>query len=311
MLEKNKIIQTCYQGKIMKKILFIAACALLSPMHQLDAAPKVATTKRTAARKTVATKKAAPKAGTKKTAAARKTTAAKSTKPRVRTTTAGSKTTKPVASKAKATAAKAKPAAKKTTAARTKTTTAGTKARAAKRTSHTTKAQAASRAKKTTYSSTKKPATKRAAAPKKATSVTYRHFNHLKDMEPQALGTIKKPLSLNIALNQPGRGYVNANLITFTIPDGKEGQDDKEGQVVLDTHTITAARAERKGFAASTHGKRSVEIFAGADATDKGLALIGEYPLTNNADNVSISVDPNGHVVLEGAGKPVEFSIHQ
>lgn len=299
----------------MKKILLIVACALLSPMHVLDAAQEASTT-RTIARKTTAKKPATGKAGTKKTGTTHKTTAAKSKAPRVKTTTAGNKTTKTAAAKTK----KAKPAAKKTTAssskkttaARTKTTTAGTKAKAAKKSPKTTKATPTSRAQKTTYST--KPATKKAAS-KKATGaqqpkrvyrkggVTYRHFNHLNNMVPQQLGAITQPVTQNVVLNKPGRGYVNANLINFTTPDGKEGQ------VVLDTHTISAARAERKGFGLNTHGKKSVEVFAGSDAVGKGLALIGEYPL--KSDNVQISVDPSGHVTLNGADKPVEFSIHQ
>lgn len=312
----------------MKKILLIVACALLSPMHLLEAAQEARSATRTTARKTTAKKPAIGKAGTKKTGATHKTAAVKSKAPRVKTTTAGSKTTKTAAAKTK----KAKPAAKKTTvssskkttaartkttAARTKTTTAGTKAKAAKKSPKTTKATPTSRAQKTTYSTkpaTKKTATKKAAS-KKATDaqqpkrvyrkggVTYRHFNHLNNMVPQQLGAITQPVTQNVVLNKPGRGYVNANLINFTTPDGKEGQ------VVLDTHTISAARAERKGFGLNTHGKKSVEVFAGSDAVGKGLALIGEYPL--KSDNVQISVDPSGHVTLNGADKPVEFSIHQ
>lgn len=281
----------------MKKILLIVACALLSPMHLLDAAQEAKPTTRTVTRKATAAK-----TGTKKTAAA------KSKTPRVNTTTATSKAPKTTAKATK------KPAAKKTTAARTKKTTAGTKAKSAKKTPKTTKATKASRAKKTTYDSTKKPATKKAAS-KKATGaqqtkrvyrkggVTYRHFNHLNNMVPQQLGAINKPVTQNVILNKPGRGYVNANLINFTTPDGKEGQ------VILDTHTITPRRAERKGFGPNTHGKQSVEVFAGSDATGKGLALVGEYPLA--AENVQVSVDPSGHVSLSGTEKPVEFSIHQ
>ena len=273
----------------MKKILLIAACALLSPMYMLNAAEEAAATPSTTTSKAAGTKTAPRKTGRKKTAS-------KTKKPRTKTTTAGTKKTKAAAGKTTV-ASKAK-----TPKARTKTTTAGTKAKTTKTIPKKAKGTTGSRGKKTTYG-TKKAATTKAKRVYRKGGVTYRHFNHLNDATAQNLGRISKTTTQNIALNKPSKGYQTANHLTFTTPDGKKGQ------VVLDTHNITAKRAERKGFNASTHGQKSVEVFAGTDATGEGLALIGEYPITSN--NMQISVNPNGQVTLAGAGRPIEFSIHQ
>lgn len=295
----------------MKKILLVLACGLICPTF-VDAQEAQA---------------ASSKKVVKRTATAKKTTAkaAKKTKtPRTKTTTAAAK---PKATKNTKTT---KASATKTKKPRTKTTTAGTKKNQVKQTKHTKSPKNATqptahRAKKTSYSSkaeTKNP-TKKAATTKpkvkrvyRKGGVTYRKFHHLNNATAQKLGQIKKPISKSISLNEPGRGYKNANHLTFTTQDGKTGH------VLLDAHELTAARAERKGLNKLSHvGQQSVEVFAGSDDPAKGLALIGEFPLLNanlkGNDDLHIDVDPSGHVTLSGknnAGdfEPItEFSIHQ
>ena len=258
------------KGKRMKKLLILIACGMLSPTFVYAAQDESATEAPAPAVKKHRTKRHVSKKKDETTPAK------KHRKTRSKKTTLGaeSKTSNKKAGKVKS---------HTKTTTRSKTTALGHK-------------------KTTTVSKT--TTEKKPTHVYRKGGVTFRHFRHLNDAQAQNLGVINKTVTGTIALNKPGKGYRNANQVIFTTQNGKTNH------IVLDTHHITAKRAERKGFAPSTHGMQSVEVFAGTDAKEKGLALIGEYPLHNN-NSVEIAVEPNGTVILSGTEKPVEFVIHQ
>lgn len=244
----------------------------------------------------------------KKGAAAKHTKKAK--KPaRTHTTTAGSEATKTTAAK-KTTKAKAK----KQKTARTKTTTAG------KKTPKSTKAKSDSRRKKATYGDKKttEVADKKTKRTHRKTAVKQKHkqFNLSKIRATHTLGKITEPTTKIVNLSEPARGYKNANYIQFTIAD------NKPTQVLFRSHELTTERAHRKHLEKLSHvGQKSVEIYAGNNASSKGLQLIGEFALLNanlkGRDDLQVAIDPSGYVAVSGkdaAGRfaPItEFSVNQ